>query len=118
MLYIVVLLLAVSHTQAFFWGQPVSRTFLVLLYKCCGASYKPYGRSFEWKKIMNYSRLAVKTLIVPPFPAVTDSTSLASVLVNSTLSLENAVPLGLVSVRNAWSTGTAADLIRFVTTQD
>ena len=70
------------------------------------------------EKNKNHSRLAVKTLIVPPFPAVTDSTSLASVLGNSTLSLVNAVPLGLVSVLNAWSTWTAADLTGFVTTHE
>ena len=67
---------------------------------------------------MNYSRLAIKTLIVPTFAAVPESHSLASVWAKTIWSLENAVSLGLVSVLSAWSTWTVVDLTGFVTTQD
>ena len=72
----------------------------------------------KWKKIRNYSRLAVQTLIVPSFQVVLDSISMASVLAITSLSLENAFPLGLVSVLNFWPSGTVVDLDGFVTTKD
>ena len=68
---------------------------------------------FKWKTILNYSRLAIMTLIVRTYAAVLECHSLASVWANPIPSLENAAPL--VSVLNAWTTWTVVDLTGFVT---
>ena len=56
MLCIAVLFLAVCHTQAFFWGQPVSRTFLVLLYMCCLQNLRKYFEMEENQELFKACR--------------------------------------------------------------